>query len=177
MKYKGHEIGKPTIEMLQECIDEHFYNISAEKIYKACEKRKWLTRKGTPIKDLECLVSAYNGIGTFKNVSNKKKKEIRKEKRKENVESLRRLMEAAPADEDGHDTYIIYKEQMNDRRWMAFRQFVLAVRGEYCECCGDNHILQIHHLQYQKKRLAWEYTVNDVRVLCKCCHMKVHNIV
>lgn len=173
MTYRGQEIGIPTLELLQQHIDEKGYNLSAKKIYEKCSKRKWLTKQGTPIKTLECLVGAYNGIGCYKAITNKD----RKRKRKNNLNELRELMKKCPAKEDNHDTYIIYKEQMKDERWLAFRKFVLAVRGERCECCNRTTHLQIHHLQYQKKRLAWEYTVNDVRVLCMDCHKKVHNIV
>ena len=72
--------------------------------------------------------------------------------------------------------YTPYEKQLKDKRWEAFRKFVFVVRGKKCEMCGGTHILQVHHPKYKGGRLAWEYTCNEVQVLCKECHEKVHNI-
>lgn len=69
-----------------------------------------------------------------------------------------------------------YEKQLQDKRWKAFRKFVFAVRGNKCEICGGTHVLQVHHPKYISGRRAWEYTCNEVQVLCHDCHEKVHNI-
>lgn len=176
MTYKGKEIGIPTLEIFKEYIEEKLYDLSAESLYKKYTKRNWLTKKGTPAKSVEVILDACNGVKQFHVHYEPRSK--KKERRRAQLEHLKKVMELGdPAEGDSHDTYIIYKEQMKDPRWLAFREFVLTVRGRMCENCGGNYQLNIHHLQYQKKRLAWEYTVNDVRVLCTHCHKKVHNLV
>ena len=67
-----------------------------------------------------------------------------------------------------------YYEQLKDKRWYAFRNFVFIVRGGKCEKCGSAEKLNIHHLHYVPGRKAWEYTCNDVQVLCKKCHKEEH---
>ena len=174
MLYKGKEIGIPTLEQVEECIKEEELDLDANSIYKKYSKRNWLTKKGTPIKCLECVLNACHGVKVGHMFYNKKK---RKEKVKNEIERLKSLMDTGnPSEEDRHDTYIIYKEQLTDKRWLAFRDFVLTVRGCVCENCKNTTNLNIHHLKYIPKRLAWEYTVNEVRVLCYKCHKKVHNI-
>lgn len=72
--------------------------------------------------------------------------------------------------------YDTYKEQLEDVRWKAFRDFVFVVRGCKCEQCGATAKLQVHHPKYIRGRKAWEYTCNEVMVVCKDCHEKIHNI-
>ena len=74
---------------------------------------------------------------------------------------------------EGHQ---LYKDQLKDPRWDAFKKFVLIVRKRRCEICGSKEGLQVHHPQYIAGRKAWEYTCNEVQVLCRDCHRKVHNI-
>lgn len=69
-----------------------------------------------------------------------------------------------------------YDEFLKDPRWFAFRQFIFAVRGHKCEDCGSTERLQVHHIAYKRGLLPWEYTCNDVKVLCRDCHKKVHGI-
>ena len=69
-----------------------------------------------------------------------------------------------------------YSEQLEDIRWTMFRTFVFVVRGQKCEQCGSTHYLNLHHVKYIPGRKAWEYNCNEVQVLCRECHEKVHNI-
>lgn len=69
-----------------------------------------------------------------------------------------------------------YEEQLKDYRWKAFRDFVFVARGKQCEMCGNKTYLQIHHPKYIHGRRAWEYNCNEVRVLCRDCHSKVHGL-
>lgn len=62
MTYKGVEIGTPTISMIREFIKREKFNLDAEKIFDEYEKRNWLTRKGKPVKTLESIICAANGV-------------------------------------------------------------------------------------------------------------------
>lgn len=63
MTYKGIEIGeKPTLEMLEEFIEEMGYDLNAVDVYKKYDNRKWLTKKKTPLVSVEALLSSANGI-------------------------------------------------------------------------------------------------------------------
>lgn len=73
------------------------------------------------------------------------------------------------------DCSMTYSEQLKDLRWLAFRKCVLSIRGARCELCGNTKTLQIHHPVYINGRKAWEYTCNEVVVLCRDCHKAVHN--
>lgn len=70
-----------------------------------------------------------------------------------------------------------YNRLLEDKRWKEFRLKVLSERGNKCECCGGTHILQIHHTFYISGKMPWEYDINDMRVLCRTCHQKIHDII
>lgn len=70
-----------------------------------------------------------------------------------------------------------YNRLLEDRRWKEFRLKVMSERGSRCECCGRTDILQIHHTFYISGKMPWEYDINDMRVLCKECHQRIHNII
>jgi 5-methylcytosine-specific restriction endonuclease McrA len=72
--------------------------------------------------------------------------------------------------------YSPYSEKLKDKKWKAFRNFVFVVRGCKCEMCGATQKLQVHHPKYVKGRKAWEYTCNEVVVLCEQCHRKAHGL-
>lgn len=69
-----------------------------------------------------------------------------------------------------------YKEQLKTEQWDKFRKLVLSKRGKACELCGSTKRLQIHHQKYKYGHKAWEYSINDVIVVCKDCHERLHNI-
>ena len=70
-----------------------------------------------------------------------------------------------------------YNRLLEDKRWKEFRLKVLSERGNKCECCGGTNILQIHHTFYISGKMPWEYNIDDMRVLCKKCHQRIHNII
>lgn len=69
-----------------------------------------------------------------------------------------------------------YNRLLKDKRWKEFRLKVMSERSDKCECCGGTHILQIHHTFYISGKMPWEYDIDDMRVLCKKCHQRIHNI-
>ena len=74
------------------------------------------------------------------------------------------------------DEIISYEEQLKDSRWLIFREKVFKARGRKCEHCGSTIYLQVHHPKYRTGRKAWEYSTDEVVVLCRECHKKEHNI-
>ena len=69
-----------------------------------------------------------------------------------------------------------YEHLLKDERWKLFRLRVMSERGRSCEYCGSTETIQIHHTKYVKGRLPWEYDIKDMRVVCKRCHQRIHNI-
>ena len=197
MTFKGETIvGKPTLAMVEIYIAEKGLFCDAKECFDYWENKQWLTHKGVEPKTLEAAIDSYNSIAVQKfvqrnqkllGISKVKRKDKKKAKRKarkellagnKNLDNLIKLENFSlkePKVKSDKD-YIPYEEQLQDKRWEAFRKFVFAVRGKKCEICGGTHILQVHHPKYKGGRLAWEYTCNEVQVLCKECHEKIHNI-
>lgn len=195
MTFKGDTIiGKPTLEMVEIYVGEKGYHIEPKETYDYWENKNWCNKKGLEISNLEGAIDIYN-----ENVINKILKRNAREfgitklsKRQKNIEK-RRLRKALisggeiwerienekvvskPKPKKVKEKFS-YAEQLKDKKWLAFRKFIFAVRGKACEMCGSTKILQVHHPKYKYGRKAWEYTCNDVIVLCQKCHEKVHNI-
>ena len=61
MKYKGIEIGVPTLEQIEECCREQKLHVPAIEVYHYYTKKNWLTGKHKPVKTLESACAAVNG--------------------------------------------------------------------------------------------------------------------
>ena len=70
-----------------------------------------------------------------------------------------------------------YENLLKDERWKLFRLKVMSERGCSCEYCGSTETIQIHHTEYIKGRLPWEYDIKDMRVVCRICHQKIHHLI
>ena len=91
---------------------------------------------------------------------------------------LRRSFTAQVLNEiDSHKRKEYYNRLLEDKRWKEFRMKVMSERGNKCECCGGTDVLQIHHTFYMSGKMPWEYDIKDMRVLCKKCHQRIHNII
>ena len=100
----------------------------------------------------------------------KKQKQIRKKLRRSFTEQVIKEIES-------HKRKEYYNRLLEDKKWKEFRLKVLSERGNRCECCGGTHILQIHHTFYISGKMPWEYDIKDMRVLCRMCHQRIHNII
>lgn len=197
MTFKGDTIvGKPTLAMVEIYIAEKGLFCEAQDAYDYWESKEWLTKKGVEPKTLENAIDCYNSIEINRFAKHSAKSlgitKLRGKKKKSEMKILRRTIASGGLKGlenqikiESFETkkkvvnkreYTPYEEQLKDKRWEAFRKFVFVVRGKKCEMCGGTHILQVHHPKYKGGRLAWEYTCNEVQVLCKECHEKVHNI-
>ena len=67
-----------------------------------------------------------------------------------------------------------YQEQLKDSRWVKKREEVFKAKGYVCCKCGCKNNLQVHHLKYKDGKMAWEYPLKDLIVLCEKCHSEVH---
>jgi predicted HNH restriction endonuclease len=78
-----------------------------------------------------------------------------------------------------------YEQQLMTEEWQEFRERILRNaeidegEGAICRQCGAGERekpLQIHHKRYISGRKAWEYSTDDVTVLCAECHSRLHGI-
>lgn len=69
-----------------------------------------------------------------------------------------------------------YEQQLKTKQWSIRRKQILDKKGYACEFCGERDGLQIHHLRYIPGRMAWQYKDEDLIVLCKKCHEKIHGL-
>lgn len=70
---------------------------------------------------------------------------------------------------------LTYAEQLKHPNWQRKRLEMLDAAGFECACCGDKETtLHVHHRQYIKGRMAWEYENTQLEVLCEACHKVEH---
>lgn len=153
----------PTIEMFDKIIKLCGYEFSAKEAFDFFKKQGFRTKNDKPIVDWKRWLGYYND--RYKR--NQGKKDIVNNELKRLANSNDVVLNEKPES---------YNEQLQDKRWLAFRYFILAIRGCKCEECGSTNNLQIHHPIYKNGAMAWEYTCNDVVVLCEKCHKKAHGL-
>lgn len=62
MKYKGEEIGIPTMEQVEECCRIMNLSVPAVDVYNHYKEKGFLTKQKHPIKTLESMCSARNSV-------------------------------------------------------------------------------------------------------------------
>lgn len=68
-----------------------------------------------------------------------------------------------------------YSEQLKHPNWQRKRLEVLERAKFRCEVCNaDDKTLHVHHKQYFKGRMAWEYDADGLVALCEPCHAQTH---
>lgn len=72
-------------------------------------------------------------------------------------------------------TKMTYREQLLHPNWQRKRLEIMQ-RDEFaCKLCSDTETtLHVHHKQYAKGRLAWEYPNDELVTLCEVCHETMH---
>jgi 5-methylcytosine-specific restriction endonuclease McrA len=64
-----------------------------------------------------------------------------------------------------------YMERLRDPRWQRNRLAVLERADWRCESCGTREVnLQIHHGDYERGLMPWEYPPEALYCLCDNCH-------
>ena len=161
----------PSLEEFCDYVEKNGYDIDPFALYKEFENRDWTTAKGVRTKSWTALVDSRNSV-----VSQRRRNDqavllgIPKQRKRESKQKYRRRISNAKT----KAVRMNYDEFLQDPRWFSFRQFVFSVRGHKCEIFGSTERLQVHHVGYKKGLLPWEYTCNDVKVLCRNCHARVH---
>jgi 5-methylcytosine-specific restriction endonuclease McrA len=194
MTYKGKEIKSVTLEIVEDYIKNKYKPRYREKYDKFTGMRfivlkilenviKKLThpRRTKPINDIESEIKyVLNNCGhlyytkEYKSYLENEKRKYYERIRTKREDSLRPSIDKI-ASQRKHP-FSHYKEQLQDDKWKSFRRFIFTVRGCKCEMCGATEKLQVHHPNYIKGRKAWEYTCNEVVVLCEQCHRKAHGL-
>ena len=64
-----------------------------------------------------------------------------------------------------------YKEYLKSDKWKAKRESLFLHRGKRCERCGSVENIQVHHIHY---RNIFVEELEDLMVVCKACHRKIH---
>jgi hypothetical protein len=70
-----------------------------------------------------------------------------------------------------------YAEQLKHPNWQRRRLECLEAARWECENCGNTEVtLHVHHKRYVKGRMAWEYSDQELIVLCESCHDIDHHL-
>lgn len=68
-----------------------------------------------------------------------------------------------------------YFQLLKDPRWQKKRLEKLEASNWHCDNCGDHETtLHVHHRQYFKNRMPWDYEDAQLHVLCEDCHLDEH---
>lgn len=71
---------------------------------------------------------------------------------------------------------LTYAEQLKHPNWQRKRLEMLDGAGWECSNCGAKDCtLHVHHKQYFKGRMAWDYEPSELAVLCEDCHAQEHH--
>lgn len=66
-----------------------------------------------------------------------------------------------------------YGEFLKTRYWMSISRYVREKAGK-CEECGETTNLHVHHTTYEHHGYEHRH-LEDLRCLCKDCHLKAHH--
>lgn len=70
---------------------------------------------------------------------------------------------------------LTYTQQLAHPLWQRRRLEMLNEAGWQCmSCYNEEAQLHVHHRQYFKGRMAWEYSNAELQVLCGACHARLH---
>lgn len=58
--------------------------------------------------------------------------------------------------------------------WIQRRDKYLEDNGTVCVQCGDWEHPHVHHKSYQNGRAYWDYSDDDLEILCERCHGEFH---
>lgn len=70
-----------------------------------------------------------------------------------------------------------YDNYINSEDWRRTRTKALEKHGQKCKICGSIHNLDVHHLNYDNLGDEKKNNYNDLCVLCRSCHSKLHDFI
>lgn len=65
----------------------------------------------------------------------------------------------------------LYDKYIISSKWRNKREELFKIRGKICELCKSTSNIHVHHKTYKN---LFNENMEDLQVLCKCCHSKVH---
>lgn len=72
---------------------------------------------------------------------------------------------------------LTYREQLKHPNWQRRRLERLNASDWECQDCGSKETtLHVHHKRYVRGRMAWEYSDEELMVLCEECHEVAHSV-
>lgn len=75
-----------------------------------------------------------------------------------------------------HMARMSYADQLKHPNWQRKRLEVLEAHDFTClECGSKEKTLHVHHKQYIKGRMAWDYESDNFEALCEDCHKEAHD--
>lgn len=92
-------------------------------------------------------------------------------------ENIKRLFDIVRENFKTPYEYIPHAEQLKRPEWKYYRLYVAVVRKYTCELCGQktHKKFNIHHKEYKKGLMLWQYPIDGVMFLCAFHHFKVHS--
>lgn len=74
-------------------------------------------------------------------------------------------------------TQMTYGDQLKHPNWQRKRLQMLEAAEWRCSRCHCAEVtLHVHHKHYVKGRMAWEYSAEELCVLCEDCHEEEHGL-
>lgn len=71
-----------------------------------------------------------------------------------------------------------YSDRLKDPRWQRKRLETLDSQGWECQKCGSkDDTLHVHHNYYLRGKEPWEYSSEQLTVLCEDCHGEVESLI
>lgn len=68
-------------------------------------------------------------------------------------------------------------KEKKTKEYIHYRQKALDYYGEECQRCGETDDLIVHHIDHQNIRSdIGNHSLDNLMVLCKSCHSKIHSI-
>src|SRR5258706_6727364 len=66
-------------------------------------------------------------------------------------------------------------------QWKSFRAEMIERAGGQCERCAKSQVdgatMHVHHKEYIRGRMPWQYNYSQCEVLCAGCHAAEHGII
>jgi hypothetical protein len=73
-------------------------------------------------------------------------------------------------------TKATYRRQLKNPLWIVRRCERIILALGMCERCRDTDRINVHHKRYVDGRKAWQYSDDELEVLCRNCHRAEHGI-
>jgi GTP cyclohydrolase I len=70
-----------------------------------------------------------------------------------------------------------FKQHSSDIEMKTYKERALEYYGKECQRCGSIKNLTVHHIDFKNydTRLGGNHKIENLMVLCKSCHSKIHN--